>query len=98
MGEDLKDKLRRLRREPQAPPDLQSAPQLERAGLPEWLRGRFARDCPLVERGRTRSIGDPANLIVLDGPSGAFAARDSLHSLDARHGRYALREAFALEP
>ncbi len=94
MGEDLKDKLRRLRREPQVQPE----PQLERAELPQWLRGRFARELPVAESGRTRTTGDPADLIVLDGPAGAFAARDSLHGLESRHGRYALREAFALEP
>jgi len=94
MGEDLKDKLRRLRREPQA----EGQPQLERAALPEWLRGRFARERPFVDLSRARTTGDPAGLAVHDGPQGAFAARDTLQALESRHGRYALRETFAVEP
>jgi uncharacterized protein YprB with RNaseH-like and TPR domain len=94
--EDLRDRLRRLRREPS--PALQ--PELERAELPDWLRGRIARERERASEvaGRARTTGDPAGLQLRAGPRGEFAARDSLHPLDARHGRYALREALALEP
>lgn len=96
MSEDLKDRLRRLRREDEPAPERPAA----RAELPHWLRGRMSR---AIERAadsgvRARTCGEPTGLAMLPGPAGAFAARDSMHALHARHGRYALREAFELEP
>ncbi len=96
MGEAFRDRLRRLRRE-QRSPALAPGPAPE--PLPSWLRHRLARPAPGTAEAddgspcRPRTAGLPADLAILSGPRGEYAARDTLLATSELHGDFALDEA-----
>ncbi len=97
--DELRERLRRMRREEPAveplPPDPASVPG---EGLPSWLRQRLVRQGEGVpDRAGEFSLDPPARLSVMDGPLGPFAVREEHLEVSSRHGDYCLDEVFAAE-
>ncbi len=96
MGEPLRDKLRRLRRDPPAgaPSERRVVPEAEaREELPDWLKGRLARGSGESARAwRDRSAGPPRDLEHGENAVGPFAARRTRLDAAAPHGLIRLRE------